>query len=90
MADKDWELSALDASNAFIPVAAMMGNSYYNTYELPFGNINYFASLADKTFLLNTATAHYLTLLQSKGILHLAGPVMAYLKYVNPNDRNGQ
>ena len=90
MADKNWDLSMLDTSNTFIPIAAMMGNSYYNTYELPGANITLYASYADKTNLINYAIAHYINMAVNKGTLHLAGPVLAYLKYLNPFDQNGQ
>lgn len=88
MADKNWELSALDASNAFILKAPEMGNSYFEIYEKP-KCVSALAALPDKTELLDTGLNHYRNLILLGGI-HYMAPMIAYLKYVKNGDKNGQ
>jgi hypothetical protein len=86
MANKNWELSALDTSNAFIPIIAMIGNNYYDSYENPFGNINSYANQADKTALINAAINNCLALIKVNSAINLVGPVLAYLNYLYQNN----
>jgi hypothetical protein len=88
MADKNWELSALDASNTFVGKCGMMGNTYFDSY-LKSDSIYNLSSQSDKADLLNAAATHYQLLITSKQSLYLVGPILAYLKYLRPSDNNG-
>jgi hypothetical protein len=88
MANKNWELSALDASNAFILKSPEMGNSYFEIYEKP-KCLSALAALPDKTELLDAGLSHYRNLILLGGI-HYMAPMIAYLKYVKNGDKNGQ
>jgi hypothetical protein len=88
MADKNWELSALDASNTFVGKCGMMGNTYFDSY-LKSDSIYNLSSQSDKADLLNAAATHYQLLIASKQSLYLVGPILAYLKYLRPSDNNG-